>query len=127
MDRSLRKELAPGYVLHLDPDELEKNGGSFNCSVEARVVGAHFFLCVSQVNNGFVLLPLFTSASPGRVAVSRNGRTGHEKWTNGTFHFHPGQVWSASSNGVAAAAHRGKDQSKTGNRNCLAHEHLPVV
>jgi len=126
-DKNLTKDIAVGLVLHLDPDRLEKDGGTYNCPPETRVQGQHFFLCVEVNEDQSKWLPLFTNAGPGRIALTTEGREGHEKWVDGTFHYHPGQVWSAPSKAVANAAMRAHDKSRRGSRNTLDPESLPEL
>lgn len=127
MDRSLGKELAPGLVVHLDPEELLVQGATHTVDEAHRVQGQHFFLCVEVQDDTCRLVPLFTNDNPGRLPLSTEGRSGHEKWANGTFHYYPNQVWSATRGSVVAAAAKAHDKSRSGFRNALSAEFLPEV
>ena len=120
-------EVAPGLVLHLDPDEFEAHTAVYSCAEEARVKGGHFFLCVAADECSGLWLPMFTNAGPGRFSVPVNGRTGHPKWTRGKFHFHRGQVWSGTHAAAVAAADAGGDMSAPGRRNRLSESSTRAV
>lgn len=110
-----------GLVLHLDPDELERNGGKYSCSPERRVKGLHFFLIIGVQGLTITCVPLYSNEnSPGREFVPKNGRTGHHKWARGSFYFDKNQCWSASAAAIWSAAQCGGDKSTSLNRNKLS-------
>lgn len=121
------KEVVAGIVLHLDPDELERKGGSATCAKSFRVQGGHFFLCIGSEGGKERLIPLYTRPGKGRTLLAANGRSGHSKWTNGTFYWHSGQVWTAPVSAVVSAASVGKDASSKGNRNTMDGAQIPKV
>jgi hypothetical protein len=129
MDRArlTQLDILPGLVLHLDPDALEQDGGTYTCGPAERVQGAHFFLCVSATVDGGRWLPLYSKAGVGRVSLSADGRTGHPKWKCGIFHWHPGQVWTAPHHAVLSATTAGGDMSEPLKRNRLRKEYIPVL
>jgi len=104
-------DIVEGLVLHLDPDVLEKSGGSYNVSKEIRVKGGHFFLCVQAGDDDGEWMPLFSSPSKDRVVIPFEGRTGDMKWVKGAAHLHPGQTWKAKHAAILLAAKAGKDIS----------------
>ena len=118
-------EIGPGLLLHLDPDTLESGGGTYTCEPSRRVRGPHFFLCIAATATGARWLPLYSEAGVGRTEIPQAGRTGHPKWTNGTFFYHRAQVWSAGPSAVAAAAAAASDLSQPGQRNRLASTCIP--
>jgi hypothetical protein len=120
-------EIAPGLVLHLDPDELLSKGGTFTCVDSRRVKGGHFFVCVSVEGELGRWLPLYTRARIGRQPLTNSGRSGHPKWTCGTWYWHSAQIWSASHLAIIAAASAGSDMSEAGVRNNLDAACLPTV
>ena len=126
-DPDLEADIAVGLVLHLDPKELTIRGATYTCDPTHRVQGQHFFLCVSVNGAQSRWLPLFTRSGTGRHSLARGSRTGHAKWTGGSFHYRPGQVWSASSAAVVKAAARAHDKTRRGSRNQLAAEEVPTV
>jgi len=120
-------EIQPGLVLHLNPDELQRLGGTFTGPQDKRVKSGHFFLCLKRTDDTGVWVPLFFNPGSGRQPVSSAGRSGHPKWTEGTFHWHEYQIWTAPHSGVIEAAEAGGDLSTPGARNSLAIEQLPDV
>jgi hypothetical protein len=70
---------------------------------------------------------MYSESGPGRSPVSNNGRSGHPKWTTGTYFYHAEQVWEASPAAVIAAAEAGHDMSRPGSRNRLAAANLPQL
>ena len=118
-------EIVPGIVLHLDPDTLSDRGGTYTCTDAQRVQGGHFFICLSVDDGAGKWLPLYSNPGVGRDELTVNGRTGHPKWTKGTFYWHRDQVWTAPSVAVVAAASDGGDMSRPGSRNQLDESHLP--
>jgi hypothetical protein len=120
-------EIKPGLVLHLDPETLEREGGTYACDASRRVQEGHFFLCLSTLKEVGWWLPLFSEPGDGRTKLSRDGRSGHEKWTTGECYWHKDQVWSAPHKAVIAAAIAGADQSSLALRNRLAGRALPKV
>jgi hypothetical protein len=125
LDRSLRQQLARGLVVHLDPDELLKNGATHTATPDTRVQGQHFFACLGVEGESCRLLPLFTNAGPNREELPREGRVGHAKWTEGTFHYYPNQVWTAAKSAVTMAAAEAHDKSTRNARNSIAPAALP--
>lgn len=121
------EELSRGLVLHLNPDVLSSSGATFSCPSANRVMGGHFFLCVEDPDEGGLTkwVPLFTADNEGRIAIDTADSVGHAKVTEGTFHFHPGQVWAASGDQIRAAAAAGGDLSRTGSRNRLSESRTP--
>lgn len=120
-------EIDLGLVLHLDPDELLAHGATYSCADALRVKGDHFFLCVGADEQGGIWLPMYSKPNVGRIEVSHTGRQGHPKWRNGKFHYHPGQVWSASHEAIVHTAISAADCSSAGNRNRLADDQVSVV
>lgn len=119
-------EIAPGLVLHLDPDELERRGATYTCPRDLRVQGGHFFLCLEDDGSTGRWLPLYSSTGPGRFLLTGK-RLGHPKWTSGAAYFHPGQVWTADHAAVAGAAAAGNDRSSPGTRNTLDPADIPNI
>lgn len=120
-------EIDLGLALHLDPDELQICGATYSCQEGARVKGNHFFLCIGADDFAGLWLPLYTNSGVGRTKLSAPGRTGHPKWTQGTFHYHLGQIWTASHYAAVRAASAGGDLSIPGSRNRLAEQWATVV
>jgi len=120
-------EITPGLVLHLDPDTLAAQGATCTCTVGQRVQGGHFFLCLEVEGELAVWVPLYSNDGVGRSQLSANGRSGHRKWTTGTFYWYHGQVWRAPHPAVVAAADAGGDMSRAGSRNKLAQASLPKL
>ena len=118
-DKMLAAELAIGMVVHLCPKTLLGKGAKPNGPPAQWVEGHHFFICVDAGPKRCVMLPLFSNGSAERQALSVNGRSGHEKWTGGTFHFYPWQTWTASRDTIAQSARAGGDLSRSGSRNLL--------
>lgn len=121
------KEIAVGLVLHLDASALRNNGATCTCGSDLQVKGGHFFLCIGRSKGESRWVPLYTKDGKGRTPVSKDGRSGHEKWVNGTFHWHADQVWTVGDPGVVAAARAGKDQSRARQRNTLDAAEVPKV
>lgn len=119
MDSELLNDIAVGLVLHLDPKRLLGAGAQVTGPAATWVQGHHFFLCIEVEAKRTKWLPLYSGAGDKRVPLSADGRSGHEKWTSGTFHYHPAQVWSASRHAVVRAAHDGGDMSTSSARNLL--------
>ena len=122
-----KNEIDRGLVLHLDPDELEACGATYTCLGEFRVRGRHFFLCVGANDDCGLWVPMYTNAGVERKELNSAGRSGHPKWTQGRFHYHPAQLWSATHNAVLRAAHASGDLSAPQNRNRLTEECVSVV
>lgn len=120
-------EITRGLVLHLDPDTLEREGGVYTCSADARVQSGHFFLCLSVGDAGGRWLPLYTNPGVGRRRLSPLGRSGHPKWTNAVCSYHVGQVWTAPHSAVMKAADAGRDMSRAGSRNTVANRYIPTL
>jgi hypothetical protein len=118
-------EVEAGLVLHLDPDVLEQRGGTYTCGSDLRVQEGHFFVCLSVSGGAGVWLPLYSKSGVGRQPLAATGRSGHAKWTKGTFFWHTDQVWTAPHDAVVAAAKAGGDMSRSGSRNLLAPQALP--
>src|SRR5437016_4897991 len=102
-DPNLAADIAVGIVVHLDPDRLLQEGATHTADDATRVQGQHFFLCIEAGPGVSRWVPLFTNNNPGRVELPQQGRSGHYKWVQGTFHLHPAQVWSASPAAIANA------------------------
>ncbi|MBO9687083.1 MAG: hypothetical protein J7598_10745 [Mitsuaria chitosanitabida] len=126
-DKMLASELSVGMVVHLCPKTLRGKGAKPNGPSEQWVQGNHFFICVAAGPKKCSLLPLFSNSSAERKALSTEGRTGHEKWTHGTFHFYPWQTWTASRDTISQAARAGGDLSRTGSRNLLDPTVVPTL
>lgn len=120
-------EIDLGLILHLEPDHLEAGGGSYSCPAHMRVKGPHFFLCTAADEDVAVWLPLYSNPGIGRVELSREGRSGHPKWKNGTFYYHPDQVWGAPHAAAGNAAAAGGDLSAPDSRNFLSEDKIPLV
>lgn len=126
-DEHLATDVAVGLVVHLDPDRLLQEGATHTADEVTRVQGQHFFLCI-EVGEGFSRwVPLFSNSTPGRVELSQQGRSGHQKWIEGKFHLHPTQVWSASPTVIVNAAARAHDKSRRGSRNAIDQASIPKV
>lgn len=123
----LAAELAPGYVVHLCPKRLNGLGAKVSGDPDRWVKDPHSFLIVEGGAKRCRLLPLFSLPGPGRVEISTIGRTGHEFWTQGTYHYHAGQVWEASRQAIERAAVDGNDFSTPGARNLLEPQYIPNV
>lgn len=120
------EEIVRGLVLHLNPDVLEAEGGTYTCIPSRRVLGGHFFLCLETASDGHGRwLPLYEGDGVGRIKVSSDARVGHPKWTNSPCYYHPAQVWTASHAAVSKAALAGLDQSVVGSRNYVIAEWIP--
>lgn len=126
-DPDLLAEIQRGLVLHLDPDRLLNEGATCTVNAFDRVQGQHFFLCLSVTREQSDWTPLFTNATADRIALPTAGRYGHPKWQAGVFHFYPGQIWSASAQGLANAAARAHDKSRSGSRNGIDPARIPHV
>jgi hypothetical protein len=70
---------------------------------------------------------VYTNAGVRRKELNSAGRSGHPKWTQGRFHYHTAQLWSATHNAVLRAAHASGDLSAPQNRNRLTEECVNVV
>lgn len=125
MDRQLGAEICVGMVLHLDPKQLLGAGAKVTGEPGRWVVGHHFFLCIEAGAKLTRWVPLFSEAGAKRESIAAEGRQGHPKWTGGTFHFHPEQVWTASRHAVVRAAAAAGDLSVSGQRNLLRAELAP--
>jgi hypothetical protein len=123
----LKDEISPGLVLHLDPDVLEKLGGTFTCEPALRVQGGHFFVCLAANATSSHWLPLYSNPGVGRELLPSQGRTGHPKWTQGTYYWHEEQTWTASAAAIVDAAVAGGDRSRPGSRNRLDPGRLPKI
>ena len=121
------QECVRGLVVHLDPERLIAEGGTYTCSDARRVRGGHFFLCLSAADSRGSWLPLYSNNGPGREALPTRGRVGHPKWTQGTFYRHGGQLWEASNRAIVDAAETGNDLTAPGNRNTLSEESIPRI
>lgn len=117
-------EIDSGLVVHIDPDVLEQNGGTYTGAKERRVQGRHAFLIMKREGEKVQLAPLFTNNGPSRHPISTSGRTGHPWWVKGIFYWHEFQVWSASAEAVVTAS--ATDLSTPTSRNRLAAQLIPV-
>lgn len=122
-----QREITPGLVLHLDPDELQKSGGTFTCEESRRVRAGHFFVCLDVEDTTARWLPLYTRPDVGRQKLADTGRTGHSKWTGASCYWHYEQIWQAPHTAVIAAAAKGGDMSRLGARNRLEVPALPSL
>jgi hypothetical protein len=120
-------EIFRGLVLHLDPDALEREGGTYSCLPDRRVHGGHFFLCLEVDAGQGEWLPLYTKDGVGRRVLEKDGRRGHSKWTSADCFYHVAQVWRAPHRAVILAAQRGKDMSSPGGRNSVSEEYVPTI
>ncbi len=120
-------EIVKGLVLHLCPDTLAENGGTYTCGPDQRVRDGHFFICITTDSGSTSWLPLYSNEGVGRTKVPMNDRTGHPKWTTGTFYWHQDQVWHAPHSAVIAAAVAGKDKSSRTKRNMIEESALPRI
>lgn len=112
-------EIEDGLVLHLDPDELEAEGGACTGAAGLRVQGSHFFVCIASDEQYGNWVPLFSVDGPMRVLLPDEEKAGHPKWCESTTYFHSQQVWQAPHSAVVAAAIAGGDLSRAGERNTL--------
>ena len=112
-------EIHEGLVLHLDPDELEAEGGVCTGAERGRVQGTHFFVCIAANEEVGNWVPLFSVAGPYRDLVPYAEKVGHPEWRKSTTYFHVRQVWQAPHSAVVAAAIAGGDLSRPGERNTL--------
>jgi len=112
-------EIKDGLVLHLDPDELEAEGGACAGTDSARVQGPHFFVCIASNEHSGNWVPLFSAAGPRRAFLPHEEKEGHAIWCESTTYFHLQQVWQAPHSAVVAAAIAGGDLSRPGERNKL--------
>ncbi|WP_287369836.1 hypothetical protein [Thauera sp.] len=126
-DKDIPNDIAVGMVLHLDPDVLEKEGGTFTCSSAFRVQGQHFFVCVSVNGGKSRWLPLYTNPGDGRTLLDPKAKEGHPKWQQGQHFWHEAQVWEAGANAIYLAAGRAHDKSRKGTRNTIAAASVPNV
>lgn len=120
-------EITDGIVLHLDPDELEAEGGVCTAGGAARVEGTHFFLCIAADEASGNWVPLSSVAGPLRTLVPNEEKTGHPGWRESTTYFHVRQVWQAPHSAVVAAAIAGGDLSRPGERNALTDAGVDLV
>ena len=120
-------EIKDGLVLHLDPDELEAEGGACTGTESIRVQGPHFFLCIASNEQSGNWVPLFSVAGPLRTLVPNEEKAGHPKWCESTTYFHRKQVWQAPHSAVVAASIAGGDLSRPGERNTLTEAGLDIV
>ena len=112
-------EITDGLVLHLDPDELEAEGGCCTGTESVRVQGSHFFVCIASNEDSGNWVPLFSVAGPSRTFLPHEEKEGHPKWCESTTYFHDQQVWQAPHSAVVAAAIAAGDLSEPGARNTL--------
>ena len=126
-DKALAGELSVGMMVTLCPKTLLGLGGKPSGPADRWVVGNHFFICLEAGDKRCRMLPLYSHDGPGRDSLSTDGRTGHPKWTEGTFFFHPVQTWVASRVSIARAAAVAGDLTRSGTRNMLAEELLPQI
>lgn len=120
-------EIGMELVLVLNPAVLEANGATCGCAASLRVQGDHFFLCLEADDLIGCWLPMYSKDALQRVTISTSGRTGHTKWVNGTFHYHPAQVWRAPHTAVVAAAKAARDMSRAGSRNKIHEDYIPKL
>lgn len=120
-------EIKDGLVLHLDPDELEAEGGACTDIESFRVQGTHFFLCIAANERSGNWVPLFSVAGPMRNLVPNEEKAGHPRWCESTTYFHRKQVWQAPHSAVVAAAIAGGDLSRPGERNTLTEAGVDLV
>ncbi len=126
-DPDLATDICVGLVLHLDPDRLEAEGGTYTCAPHEKVLGQHFFVCLEAGPHVTRWFPLYTNAGPGRIQLSHEGSSGHPKWVGGDHYYHSAQVWTASRQAVANAAARAHDKTRRGSRNMVAVAHVPAL
>lgn len=126
-DKTLADEICVGMMLHLYPKTLLGLGGRASGPPDRWVVGDHFFLCIEAGEKRCQVLPLFSHDGPGRSALSEHGRSGHEKWTAGAFYCHSVQRWLASRASIARAAQASGDLTRSGSRNLLEPDLVPVL
>ena len=124
-DKTLANELTAGMVVTLCPKTLLGLGGKPSGPPDRWVTGDHFFICIEADIKRCRMLPLYSNDGPGRNALSEAGRSGHEKWTSGAFHFHPIQTWVASRASISRAAGAAGDLTRSGARNMLDPRLLP--
>ncbi|MFX1678043.1 hypothetical protein PV762_02320, partial [Mitsuaria sp. CC2] len=91
------------------------------------VTGHHFFICIEADAKRCLMLPLYSHDGPGRSQISMDGRSGHEKWTLGAHYYHPVQTWLASRFAIARAAQASGDLTRSGSRNLLQPDLIPVL
>lgn len=120
-------EIKDGLVLHLDPDELEAEGGVCTGAGPARVQGSHFFVCIAANEESGNWVPLFSGAGPFRDLVPYEEKVGHPRWCESTTYFHTRQVWQAPHSAVVAAAIAGGDLSRPGERNALTEAGVDLI
>jgi hypothetical protein len=120
-------EITDGLVLHLDPDELEAEGGVCTGAGRARVQGTHFFVCIAADEESGNWVPLFSVAGPYRDLVPYDEKRGHPTWCKSTTYFHTKQVWQAPHSAIVAAAIAGGDLSRPGARNALTDTGVGIV
>lgn len=127
LDKDLAAEIAVGTVVVLCPRTLLTLGAKVSGPPERWVVDHHFFLVVDADQKRCRLLPLYSNEGPGRSQIADDGRFGHEKWTVGTWHYHPIQTWVASRQTIARAAEKAGDLSTKGKRNLLDPKLIPQI
>lgn len=126
MDKNLVSELAPGMVIHLCPKTLLTLGADVTGPPETWVRQPHFFLVLGADEKRCRLLPIYSQDGPGRKEIPLAARRGnHPKWPAAPSYYHPVQVWTASRQCIARAAHVGGDLSRTGCRGHIAAEFIP--
>lgn len=123
----LSDEITVGTVLVLCPKTMLTKGGVVTGPPETWVVAPHFFIAIGADKKRCRMLPLYSNDGVGREQIPTAGRTGHIKWTSGTWHYHPVQVWTASRHTIALAAKAGGDLSTAGARNLLDIQFVPVI
>ncbi len=115
----LADEIQPGLVLHLDPATLIAAGATASCPADKRVVGGHFFVCVTTAKDGSsTWIPTYSNRAIGNVEIPSAAKSGHIKWTGTPSYYSPHQVWTVpTAAAVADAARVGRDASRQRQRN----------
>ena len=118
-------EIDAEIMLTLDPAILEQHGGYATCARNLWVSGRHSFLCVEADDEIGRWLPLYSNSGIGRSELSKDGRIGHQFWTDRKLYYHPQQVWYAKHSAVVAAAMG--DLSTPATRNTASTSSMPNV
>jgi hypothetical protein len=123
---AILRDIAPGLVLHLQPDVLMAKGGRFVADREQRIMGRHYFVCLAVENGTGTWAPATTKDGPGHVPLDKAGATGMPTWVNTPSYLSMDGMLTAPHEAVAVAALAGHDLSKPGRRNRISPKRLPA-
>jgi hypothetical protein len=115
----------PGLVLRLDPDALLNEGARCSCDLDLAVKAQHFFLCIASDAKEAFWVPLFTGPRVGSREIPSSAKTGHPRWSTGSSHYAPDQIWRASHKATQRAANVAHDQTTPKTANTVAAPAVP--